>query len=200
MNLRKLFDDIAGEATALIGAVDTGSLNLPTPCAEWTVRDLINHMVATTTVVALARERDGVTAAELSGVQAADHIGADHTGAWKAAAQRLTAAYADEDAPRRPLTLAGLGEQPGSTALSIAIFDLGTHCTDLAQATGQPMPPAELLEPTLVIGRQLLGKHRDPALFDPERPADDDAPIAVRLLAFAGRQVDGVGVPGLVSG
>lgn len=187
--MRKLYDDIAGEATALIGAVDTGSLNLPTPCTDWTVRDLVNHMVATTSVVALARERDGVTAAELSDLQATDHIDADHTGAWKAAAQRLITAYADEDALRRPLTLAGLGEQPGSTALSIAIFDLGTHCADLAHATGQPMPPADLLEPTLAIGRQLLAERRDPALFDPERPAADDAPIALRLLAFAGRQV-----------
>lgn len=189
MNLRKLYDDIAGEATALTGAVDTGSLNLPTPCAEWTVRDLINHMVATTSVVALARERDGVTAAQLSALQAADHIDTDHAGAWKAAAQRLTAAYSGEDALRRPLTLAGLGEQPGSTALSIAIFDLGTHCTDLAHATAQPMPPAELLESTLVIGRKLLAEHRDPALFGPELPAADGAPIALRLLAFAGRQV-----------
>ncbi|MBO0849332.1 MAG: TIGR03086 family protein [Pseudonocardia sp.] len=189
MNLRKLYNDIAGEATALIGGVDTGSLNLPTPCAKWTVRDLINHMVATTSVVALARERDGVTAAQLSDLQAADHIDADHTGAWKAAARRLATAYAGEDALRRPLALAGLGEQPGSTALSIAIFDLGTHCTDLAHATGQPMPPAELLEPTLAIGTELLAERRDPALFDPERPAAADASIAVRLLAFAGRQV-----------
>jgi uncharacterized protein (TIGR03086 family) len=189
VNLRKLFDDIAGEAAVLIGAVDTGLLDLPTPCVKWTVRDLINHMVATTSVVALARERDGVTASELSDLQAADHIGADHTGAWEAAAQRLTAAYAGEDALRRPLTLAGLGRQPGSTALSIAIFDLGTHCTDLAHATGQPMPPAELLEPTLVIGGELLAERRDAALFDPEQRAADDAPIAVRLLAFAGRQV-----------
>jgi uncharacterized protein (TIGR03086 family) len=130
-----------------------------------------------------------VTGVELSDLQAADHIDADHTHAWKAAAQRLTAAYAGEDALRRPLTLAGLGEQPGSTALSIAIFDLGAHCADLAHATGQPMPPAELLEPTLAIGRELLAEHRDPALFGPERPAADDAPVAIRLLAFAGRQV-----------
>ncbi|WP_028922739.1 TIGR03086 family metal-binding protein [Pseudonocardia acaciae] len=189
MNLRTLYDDIAGEATALIGAVDTGSLGLPTPCTEWTVRDLVNHMVATTTVVAFARERDGVTAAELRDLQAADHIDADHTAAWKAAAQRLITAFADEDALRRPLTLAGLGEQPGEAALSIAVFDLGTHCTDLAHATGRPMPTAELLEQTLAIGRQVLAERRDPALFGPERPAPAGAPIAVRLLAFAGREV-----------
>jgi uncharacterized protein (TIGR03086 family) len=78
---------------------------------------------------------------------------------------------------------------PAPVALSIAVFDVATHATDLAKATGQPMPDEAVLEQALEMGKQLIGPEmRQPGVFDAEQEAAASASAADRLLAFAGRR------------
>jgi uncharacterized protein (TIGR03086 family) len=82
------------------------------------------------------------------------------------------------------------GEMPAGVALNIAIFDVATHAADLAHATGQAIEDLAMLEAALEIGRQMVGPElRAPGVFDEAQPVADDAPVATRLLAFAGRRV-----------
>ncbi len=82
------------------------------------------------------------------------------------------------------------GEMPAGVALSIAIFDVTTHATDLARATGQTIKDPDLLKDALIMGQQMIGPElRQPGLFDPEQTAPDGASAEERLQAFAGRRI-----------
>lgn len=82
------------------------------------------------------------------------------------------------------------GEMPAGVALSIAVFDVATHATDLARATGQTIKDPDLLKDALSMGQQMIGPEmRQPGLFDPEQPAPDGASTEEQLQAFAGRRV-----------
>jgi uncharacterized protein (TIGR03086 family) len=96
MDLRSLFEDAAREANTLISDLPAEAIGRPTPGTEWTVRDLINHMVATVTAIGGARERGSLSSAELTELMGSDLIGDDPDAAWRAATDRLTAAFRPE--------------------------------------------------------------------------------------------------------
>lgn len=190
MDLRALFDDANREATALITDLSAEQLSRPTPCTDWTVRALVNHMVGTVTAIGGARERGSLGTDELTRTMSGDLLGGDDPNeVWRAATERLVDAFRPADALSSTVELGPFGQVPGELALSITVFDITTHCADLAHATGRPMPPDALLEPALTIGRGLLSGGRDPSVFGPEQPAAPGDPAGIRLLAFTGRKL-----------
>jgi uncharacterized protein (TIGR03083 family) len=48
VGLLEQFDDVAVEFSRLVAATSLDSLEVPTPCAEWTVRLLLNHVITGT--------------------------------------------------------------------------------------------------------------------------------------------------------
>lgn len=146
-------------------------------------------MIGVATMVAVAGEKGELTTEEAAEITGTDWAADDLRGSWRAAVKREARAYQGPTALEDAVVLPGLGTLPGQFVLSIAVFDLTTHCADLAHATDQQMPPDPVLEQALAVGVQLLAAHREPSAFDPEQPVTDDAPMAVRLLAFAGRRI-----------
>lgn len=189
MDIQALLEQASGEATRLVDGVDEAALGEPTPCTEWDVRALLNHMTGVSNLFAVAIEKGGVTDEEVGEVMGGDCLGADFKASWHAAADRAGAAYRRDGVLDDTVSLAGFGEMPGQMAMSIALLDLTTHCADLAHATGQPMPAADVCEPALAIGTQMLAEHRDPRAFDPEQPVAAGASAPERLLAFTGRKI-----------
>jgi len=184
-NSVETMQDVVGEISRLIDGTTTEQLQDKTPCTEWTVKDLLAHLIGGAglfTDVFEGREPDMTPPAlpdDIAGVKAA----------WATNSTRVLAAFHAPGALERT-ALFPWGEMPGIAAVNLAVFDVTTHATDLATATGQPVPPEALLEEALVVGKQLIGPEmRVPGLFDPEQPAAEDAPAADRLLAFAGRRV-----------
>ena len=176
------------ETDRLVQGLDEQQLAIQTPCADWTVRDLLNHITGGATMFAVSAEQGSVpddVAATLGG----DLLGDDFKGAWAAASQRALAAFELPGVMEKTVTLP-FGSMPAGVALNIAIFDVATHACDLATATDGAIADAELLESALAMGKQMIGPDfRAPGLFDAEQPCPDDAPPAERLLAFAGRKV-----------
>ena len=81
------------------------------------------------------------------------------------------------------------GEMPAGVALNIAIFDVATHAWDLAKATGQStdLDPEVSTIAYQVAQNMLNDDLRNSGMFGPEVTVADDAPVADRLAAFAGR-------------
>ncbi len=99
------------------------------------------------------------------------------------------AAAAQPGALEKIVTLP-FGQMTAGAFLGYVIFDLTTHATDLARASGQTIADTELLEAALEAGHRTVGPHmRQPGVFDPEQPVPADAPIVDRLQAFAGRKI-----------
>jgi len=180
---------VVDTTTAVIGHTTSAQLSNPTLCTEWTVKDLINHMVTGATMFAISAEQGSVPDDVLGKLMGSDNVGDDPTGAWDAAAKRALSAFEAPGVMEKTVKLP-FGEMPAGVALNIAIFDVATHAVDLAKATGQSVSDTELLEGALMIAQQMIGPAlRQPGIFDDAQPCDDSAPVTDRLLAFAGRKL-----------
>lgn len=115
----------------------------PTPCAQWTVRDLVNHMTrGNLNYLLLLR---GGSGEEFLRLREADALGADPVAAFgRSAAEFL--ARCDEPGALDRVADYPLGQAPGRQLVSIRLTDSVVHTWDLARAAGLD----ERLDPDLV--------------------------------------------------
>ena len=168
----------SGFTTRLLG-VAPHQWSAPTPCPDWTVRDLVAHVVGTQRAV-LARLDDAEpTAVDTSGDLAAQ---------WGEASGAIVTALGDES---RASTVVGgmFGEQPFSSLVSrMVCSDTLVHTWDLARATGQD----EGLAPDAVVASLEFLSSIDDAIRRPGGFAAKIEPAAgvddqTRFLNFCGR-------------
>jgi uncharacterized protein (TIGR03086 family) len=180
---------VVDTTTEVIGNTTSAQLANPTLCSEWTVKDVINHMVSGATMFAISAEQGSIPDDVMGTLMSTDNVGNDPQGAWDTAAKRAMAAFGAPGVMEKIVKLP-FGEMQAGVALNIAIFDVATHAVDLAKATGQSVADTELLEDALLIGQQMVGPgFRQPGIFDDAQPIDAKAPVTDRLLAFAGRKL-----------
>ena len=149
-----------------------------TPCPEWTVRDLLEHMIG---VVA------GLGAAAGGQPRAPFALAADPAAQFRDAAEAALAAWRTPGVMDRVVD-AGPGPMSGSALASINLLDTATHTWDLATATGQPADlPDPVAAAAMEASRSILNPELRPGRFGPEVPAPDGASPTVRLVAFLGR-------------
>ena len=173
----------------LVAAVTDEEWELPTPCSDWTVRQLVNHVVGGNRLVTRVLRGEPLPPRDQLGRRAGeDQLGADPAAAYATSAADLLAAL------RAPGVLEGTYTVPAATLPGPAIVHLRTvetlvHGWDLARAIDRPAPfSEELAEGELSFSRDLLGRipeGRHP--FGPARAVDDDVPAIDRLAALLGR-------------
>ena len=115
----------------------------PTPCAEWDVRLLVNHMTrGNLNYAALAK---GGTAAEFARMRSVDALGDDPVGAFERSVRECADAYTAPGVLEAVLDFP-LGPAQGKQALAVRTADAVVHTWDLARALGAD----EALDPGLV--------------------------------------------------
>jgi uncharacterized protein (TIGR03086 family) len=176
-----------GSTATILATLSTADLDRPTPCALWTVRDVVNHVVSSAGFFA-----------ELAGAgQLGDRDGdpdvtaGDFNATFRQQASRLVAAF-DAPGAMDEMMQMPFGDTPGWVCAYIAAGDIFTHGWDLARATGQPSDlDPQLSEQLLVHIEQILpDAMRGPegeAPFGPIVEVAASAPAADRLAAFQGR-------------
>jgi len=188
MDLVAGIQDAGAEFGRLVDGTSPDQLDDPTPCAAYSVRDLINHVVSGATMFAIAFEKGSVPDDEL-GPLFGDTLGDDYKGACATAMDRAGAAFAKTGALDGTVSLP-FGEFSREDALGLAVFDVMVHSSDLARATGQEL---QLTEEDAAIGLQLARMHlvdamRDGNMFADIVVIDEDTGAWAELLAFTGRQ------------
>jgi uncharacterized protein (TIGR03086 family) len=180
---------VLDRAGQVVDKVKPNELADATPCTEWTVRDVINHVTGGATMFAECVESGSVPDDRFGELMGGDNLGDDYKGAFHTATDRARAAFGSPGALEKMVKLP-FGEMPAGIALNIAVMDVMTHAVDIAKATGQKIDDDELLATALTIGRQLITDDlRAPGMFDPEQPCPEGASAEDKLLAFAGRKV-----------
>jgi uncharacterized protein (TIGR03086 family) len=180
---------VVDSTNGVLDNITPAQLSNPTLCTEWTVKDLINHMVGGSTMFAISAEQGSVPDDVLGRLVGGDNVGDDPKGAWAASSTRAMAAFEPPGAMEKIVSLP-FGQMPAGVALNIAIFDVATHAVDLARATGQHVDDTELLLGALAMGRQMVGPElRVPGVFGAEQAVPADASPEDQLLAFAGRKI-----------
>jgi uncharacterized protein (TIGR03086 family) len=118
----------AQEMTRLVAGVRDDQLAQPTPCPDWTVADLLTHVVQFTAVFIANGRRETA--------QPPDHLLDDWRGALPRHLAELAEVWREESAWHGRVSAGGV-EMDASANAVVAIEELTTHGWDLARATGQ---------------------------------------------------------------
>ncbi|MGH8988148.1 MAG: TIGR03086 family metal-binding protein [Acidimicrobiales bacterium] len=175
----------AAEITGqVIDAISTAQWTFPTPCPDWNVRELVEHLVAGNDGFAAALSEQLVPPDPTAGRSA------DLASDYRRSVHELLDAFRQPGALDRAVSVP-FGTVPGAVAVHLRTTELLVHGWDLARATGREVAfPAELAEQELAFTRSALGgipPERKP--FAPPEPVPDDAPAIDRLAACLGRSV-----------
>ena len=166
-----------------LDAVDDSQWTLPTPCTEWDVRALVNHLVGEELwTVPLV---DGATLEEVGDRFDGDVLGDDPTVVGRAAATEAAAAV-DRRLPEGGTVQLSFGVVPIEEYVQQLSADHLVHAWDLAVATGQDLSlDLELVRGVSEWFAEREKMYRDAGAVGPAAPAGDDPQSA--LLAAFGR-------------
>ncbi|WIX99247.1 TIGR03086 family metal-binding protein [Amycolatopsis mongoliensis] len=158
----------------------------PTPCTDWDVRALANHMTrGNLNYIGLLR---GGTREEFLAARDADALGDDPVTAFTASVRACAAAFAEEGALDRVVDYP-LGRLTGRRALAVRTTDSTVHTWDLARALGAD----DTLDPGLVAWIDeshddiFAGLALSPQVFAEPPPGAPGASRQDRMLTRFGR-------------
>jgi uncharacterized protein (TIGR03086 family) len=181
----------AWQMAALIGSTPDTMLGAPTPCPDYTVGDLIEHVGGLSIAFSAAAAKadlDGAGTAAPSGD--ASRLAADWRTSIPRAVNAMADAWRDPDA-WTGMTRAGGVELPGEVGGLVALDELLLHGWDLARSLGRPYNCDETsIAAVHGFVSQFSGPGQEEAragLFGPEVDVDPGAPLLHRVVGLAGR-------------
>ena len=189
MDLITALDEAGAEFGRLVAGTSVAQLGDTTPCTEFNVREVINHVAGGAIMFASAFENGAVPEDELGRIMGGDILGDDPAATCAAATARVLAAVRAPGALEGMVTLP-FGEMPRQAAMGIAVFDVAVHAWDLAQATGQDLELSEdLALEILELGRAMNIDQYRGMIFAEEVIIVETAPAWDRVAAYSGRMV-----------
>jgi uncharacterized protein (TIGR03086 family) len=171
----------------VVAAVPGDRWDLPSACAEWTVRDVAWHVIwGQRQLLAWAT---GAEFTDQTGAPGAPHpaatAGADPVATWRSA-RAAALATLTEDTLARQTAIPGLGEVPIAAVVTLLTTDHLAHAWDIGHALGMDVR----LDARLIPGAFTWARAnavRRPGLFGAELTPPPEADEQTRLLAFLGR-------------
>jgi len=169
-------------ASNIVNNIKADQLSNPTPCSEFDVRLLLNHMIGGLSMLSAAAAGDEAKMPE--GDQFGANPGEDYD---KGRAKLLEAVRGDgalDGTWKMPF-----GELPASMMASIAFVEHVTHGWDLAKATGQDTTiPEPLLTEVVEVVTPMDAMWRMPGVCGPKVEVPDSASESDKFAGFMGRQ------------
>jgi uncharacterized protein (TIGR03086 family) len=135
MDLRELDRRTLLVLDKLVAAATPADLGRPTPCAGWTLADLLRHQVSENHAFATAA-REG-SAPDWD----AGDLGDDAYAAYQASVDDFLDAFAGDAVLERRLTINHFGTFPGAIAAHMHLVDTVAHGWDLARTLDLPYEP-----------------------------------------------------------
>lgn len=173
--------------TGIVEQVRADQLGLPTPCAGWSVADLLRHMVGNNNGFAAAALGEPPRAEVWDGVDVSDPVGE-----FAGSAKRVGDAFASVEPLTGTFAVLGYGDVPAGQAVGMHFIDYLAHGWDVAVSIGvDPGLDEEACAAVLRIGS--AWPPDSPAIWGPDAAfgyrveVPGDAPVAERMLGFLGR-------------
>jgi uncharacterized protein (TIGR03086 family) len=177
-------------SVAIVAATTADHLARPTPCAGWTLENLLGHMIAQHRGFAAAADGNRT---DLS-VWDVLPVGADPAGAYAAAAERLVTVFAADSVLTRVFWLPEIrdgGPFPARTAIGFHLVDYVVHGWDVAASIGVDARfEPDLVAAALAVAEKVpagAARELQGAPFAPALPHDGDQSPMDRLLRILGR-------------
>ncbi len=188
----ELFLTAQREFGTRVHAVAEDQWQASTPCREWSVADLVGHLVDEHRWAApLLHGQDIETAAKIvqgtRSLPVDGGVGANLAEEWDEAAVGSADAFSADGALDRTVTLS-YGERPVSEYLGQMTFDLTLHAWDLGTAIGYPGTlPDDLVQSAWNLVKDMGDAFNESEMFGERVAVPDDAPTLHKLLGFTGR-------------
>ncbi|MBB3674439.1 TIGR03086 family metal-binding protein [Modestobacter versicolor] len=177
-------------AAGPLRAVTAGQLTAATPCRDYDVRALVDHLAWAAVLSQRSATRTPFEH-DWSSLTPAPFLDGVPVEQWAAAvpAELDTAADAWADpAAWEGETLMGTAPMPAEVVGPMMLAEFVLHGWDLARAVGAPYDvPAELGAAVLAAVQPLAQMGRDGGWYGPEVPVPADAPAFDRALGLTGR-------------
>ena len=186
MRSNELMAAAAPQAERVVAGVREDQLDNPTPCAEWTVRRLLNHLLLWSgTINALAAKREPIPGDLKDGET--DYVA--EPGWAKEFARSLDSAVAAWSAPGalEGTTSMGRSDMPAEVVVQMLFGELVFHVWDLAKATGQPFECSEELAEAARRVVEMFESGREHGVYKPVVDVPADASALDKALALSGR-------------
>lgn len=181
MEVLDQLDQLGPNLGAVVGGISADQLDNPTPCTNFTVRGVLEHMVGGATMFAAAFRGEAPSAPPDG--DALENFGP--------VLSNLVTAMHEPGALDRTIQ-APFGEVPGDAFARFVVLDGLVHGWDMATATGQPYDPSDALVADVdAFARATLDPLRDGETFGAEVEPPADATPIERLVAYTGRHVNG---------
>jgi uncharacterized protein (TIGR03086 family) len=162
------------QTAALLDEVREADLPTPTPCEDWTVSDLVDHLVRGAGGFARV-----VRGEDVDWTAPTPHVESGWAEEFRAGANDLRAAWS------------AVGDADGTTSADWQSAELAVHTWDLATALGRPTDglDPEVAERGLAFMQANLKPEVRTFAFKAEQPAPEGADAYAQIAAFAGRAV-----------
>jgi len=185
MNLLEVYEEALRTFDRMVHQVREDQWDGPTPCTEWSVRNLVNHLVREHLWV--PRLLAGQALDEVGDRYDGDVLGDDPVNAWKRSSAAAHAAWTEPGATNRTVHLS-FGDTPSTDYCWQMTCDLVVHAWDLASGIGSAQPIREDIAHTLlnILGPRLRSK-QGTEILGIGVPVPNDAPAVDRLLGITGR-------------
>ena len=165
----------------MVRGIDDEQLSEPTPCTEFQVRDLLNHLflvVVNFQALATKQQVDFDTKPDFL------------TGDWRARfadeTRKLVEAWSDPAALEGTSPRMGL---PQAAVANLVLVDLTVHGWDLSRGTGQAYAPSpEVVAAVTPFTEQMAPLGRQRGTFGEMTEFPPDADEFTRLLSLTGRK------------
>jgi uncharacterized protein (TIGR03086 family) len=170
----------------IVAAISPDQYDHATPCTDWDVRALLNHLLGALTMWRGLPSGD----ADMSAL-AAEYTGGDVSQSYDEIAGATLDAWRADGVVDNPVQFPG-SEMPGAFAARMLAGDVLLHGWDLAQATGQTVAWNQALAADILDWQGEAARRFPPEMrahaFAPEVETPPGADAMTRLLCVSGRR------------
>jgi uncharacterized protein (TIGR03086 family) len=180
----------ARQLAAIVRGVTDEQLAAPTPCPDYTVGDLLDHIGGLAKAFTWAATKESLAMPDQSPSGDASKLGDDWRARIPADVEALAEAW-QHPAAWTGMTKAGPIEMPGEIGGLVALDEIVIHGWDVAAATGQPFDvDRAALEACHGFAAMFSGpgtEEQRAGGFGPELAVPANAPLLDRVLGMLGR-------------
>jgi uncharacterized protein (TIGR03086 family) len=185
MNLHPQMAAAAAESARIVGGVRGDQLSAATPCGDWDLHALLNHIILWTAYSAERRATGEQVPEELMNADFVAEPG--YAADYAAQVDKAVAAWSDPAAWERNLNVMGT-PTPAADVASLLIAEMVLHGWDAAKASGQPYTARDdVAQAVLTAVEANAGLFRTYQGFAEPVPVPASASALDRALAQSGR-------------